>query len=128
MGLTMRVRGNWNRTKEFLEKMKSQFYIPIIQRYGEIGCRALAEYTPKDTGATASSWYYVIKRMNKGFKIEWRNYHLDDDGRVPVAILIQFGHGTGTGGYVAPRDFINPALQPIFENLAEAVWEEVCNS
>lgn len=128
MGIRLTTRGNWNRTRNWLKRMKHEDYISVINKYGEVGCQYLAEYTPKKTGKTAASWYYTIERNPKGFKIIWNNSNMDNHGKVPVAILIQYGHGTGTGGYVAAVDFINPAIRPVFENLAEAVWEEVCNS
>lgn len=128
MGIRITTRGNWDKTKNWLKKMEREEYKSIIQKYGEIGCRELAHYTPKDSGETANSWYFTVESTAKGFTISWSNSHMDDHGQTPVAILIQYGHGTGTGGYVAAVDFINPAIQPIFENLAEAVWEEVCSS
>ena len=109
--------------------MDGERFQSILNQYGEMGCRLLASATPKDTGKTAASWYYKINyNGNKGSSIEFYNTSMDDHGQTPVVILLQYGHGTGTGGYVQGIDFVNPTIQPTFENMAEAIWEEVCNS
>lgn len=128
LGIRITTRGNWDKTRNWLKRMERNDYLPVIEQFGEVGCRYLAEYTPKDTGKTAKSWRYEIKRDTKGITISWLNDNMDDHGNASVVILIQYGHGTGTGGYVAAVDFINPAIKPVFENLAEAVWKEVCKS
>lgn len=97
----------------------------ILEKYGREGVSALSASTPIRTGTTANSWGYVITTNRNGYSIKWTNSNVV--GGVPVAILLQYGHGTGTGGYVQGRDFINPAMQPIFDKLAEEAWREVTN-
>jgi len=97
----------------------------ILQRYGPIGVNALANATPKDSGLTALSWDYSIEKHGSGYDLNWFNTH-ENNGTV-IAILIQYGHGTGTGGYVPPNDFINPAMKPVFDKIAEDIWKEVSN-
>ena len=95
----------------------------VLDAYGAEGVRALASATPVDSGLTAESWDYHVSVTRDSYSITWTNSHVED-GR-PIAILLQYGHGTGTGGYVAGRDYINPALKPIFDRLSQAVWKEV---
>lgn len=115
--------GNFNRTERLLNKLRGQQYLNILDRYGQAGVRALSSATPMDSGKTASSWTYQIERgLNKTI-ISWSNTNVNDG--VNIAILLQYGHGTGTGGYVQGRDYINPAMQPIFDNLAQEAWKEV---
>ena len=112
------------RTEEFIRKMLKGDLYSDLARFGEMGVRALAGSTPADTGLTASSWgYRVIKGRRPG--IEW--YNTNRAGGTSVAILIQYGHGTGTGGYVTGRDYINPVVQPLFDQMAEDVWKKVRN-
>lgn len=118
-------RGNFKRTEKFLRGAKQLNIHDILTKYGEAGVRALRDNTPQRSGETASAWGYEIAKTKDGYSVYWTNSNVNDG--VPIAILIQFGHGTGTGGYVAPTDFINPALIPIFEDLAEAAWREVVN-
>jgi hypothetical protein len=92
--------------------------------YAQRGVSALAAATPSETGVTAASWSYTIERSLGGCTIWWTNNHKDEAG-TPIVIMLQFGHGTGTGGYVQGRDFINPAMAPIFEEIKSAVWKEV---
>jgi hypothetical protein len=116
-------RGSFKNTEAFLERNKKMDIYKTLQKYGEMGVAALSAHTPKDTGVTADSWSYEIVETSKGFKIYYRNSNLNEG--IPIAIIIQYGHGTGTGGYVEGRDYINPALQPVFTNLADEAWEEV---
>jgi hypothetical protein len=123
MGVIIRHRGNFNNTEKFLKGSAKINYQKLLTSYGERGVQALASATPIDSGETASSWGYEV-RINKGsFLITWTNAN-DADG-VPVAILIQYGHGTRNGGYVQGRDYINPAMRPIFDEIANLVWREV---
>lgn len=92
--------------------------------YAQRGVAALAAATPTETGVTAASWSYEIERNGSDVTIWWTNTHLDSAG-TPIVVMLQFGHGTGTGGYVQGRDFINPAIEPIFNEIADAVWREV---
>ena len=121
--ITFKHVGDFKKTVKFLDKVKIVKIDHILKKYGEMGVKALADATPKDTGETASSWSYEIKKDNKGYTIFWNNSHKNQG--IPIAILIQFGHGTRNGGYVQPTDFINPAMVPIFEELADAAWREV---
>lgn len=116
-------RGDFSKTMRFLKKSTEKDILPILRDAGERGVEALREATPKLTSLAAVSWGYTIDGKNGDYTITFHNY--DIEGGYNVAILIQYGHGTGTGGYVAGRDFINPALQPIFDNLANNVWKEI---
>lgn len=116
-------RGSLRKTETFLKKVSRDDIYSSLERYAKEGVDALSASTPSDTGKTASSWDYEIKKDKTGITIYWTNSNLVDG--IPVAILIQYGHGTGTGGYVQGIDFINPALRPIFEKIAENVWREV---
>jgi hypothetical protein len=115
--------GDFKQTETFLLKMSRGDLFSRLDRYGKIGVDALSKATPRDSGKTAGSWgYRIIKsRINPG--IEWYNDNVEDG--VNVAILIQYGHGTGTGGYVQGKDYINPAIKPIFDKLSQDIWEEV---
>lgn len=95
----------------------------ILNKYGEKGVKALNQATPSQTGRTAASWSYTVEAKGGAYTIAWTNNVMAGD--VPLVILLQYGHGTGTGGYVAGRDFINPAIQPIFDQIATDVWKEV---
>lgn len=115
--------GSFNNTETWLKKLaKSNFYNKMDE-YGRRGVQALSSATPVDSGETATSWYYEIVEKNDYTAIEWRNSHMA--GSTPVAILLQYGHGTGTGGYVQGRDFINPAIQPVMDKIAADVWKVV---
>ena len=97
--------------------------LSILRRYGQAGVAALSSATPIDSGLTASSWDFSVNHDRLGYTIEWFNTH--ENRGVVIAILIQYGHGTGTGGYVQPTDYINPAMAPIFDKLADELWKEV---
>lgn len=116
-------RGDYSKTKNALNKLKNGDMFKNLDHYGEIGVAALARSTPVDTGLTSQSWSYAIIKSKEHPGIEWTNTNTVNG--IPVAILIQYGHGTGTGGYVQGRDFINPAMRPIFDKIADDVWEEV---
>lgn len=128
MSTTFKVFGNWNKTFHFLSNAKriEEIIDAALNAGGRKGVEALSMYTPKDTGLASSSWGYTIEKDSDGATITWHNY--DIEGGYNVALLIQYGHGTGTGGYVPPRDFVNPALVPIFEQISAEVWEEVVNA
>lgn len=119
------VKGEFERTKKFLENALSlnNRVDSILRSAAEEGVHALKTMAPKDTGLMASSWGYTIEKNSEEIVITWHNY--DIEGGYNVALLIQYGHGTGTGGYVVGRDFINPAIQPVFDNMAELIWREV---
>lgn len=108
----------------FLKKAIDFAYIrSILDKYGRAGCEALASITPVDTGETAHSWEYEINKTNTGYTITWNNTHVNKG--VNIAIILQYGHGTGTGGYVEGVDYINPALRPVFQNFADDAWREM---
>lgn len=118
-------RGNFDHIEKFLGAITRGSYLDyVLNKYGQAGVDALSEATPKRTGKTAASWRCDIVKENDMLKIVWSNTNLAK-GYANVAILIQKGHGTGTGGYVQGRDYINPALRPIFDRLAEEAWQEV---
>lgn len=124
MGLiSFRHRGNFNKMERFLNKMSGQNYLNILDRYGQMGVAALAASTPVDTGKTAQSWTYEIERNPTNTTISWINTNTNQN--VNIAIILQYGHGTGTGGYVQGRDYINPAMRPVFDEIAQQLWKEV---
>lgn len=131
MSIKIKNKGKWSKTFKFLDNILEQKYITILQKYAELGRRALAEATPVDTGTTRDSWGYEIvskkKDKYKEYSIVWTNSNIVDSNgdNVNVAILIQYGHATKNGGFVEGVDYINPALQPIFDRLANAAWGEV---
>lgn len=116
-------KGDFKKTEKFLEGARVFNIRPLLRRYGEAGVRALQAETPRDTGELASSWGYEIKTDHGTARVIWTNSKIVDG--VPIAIILQYGHGTGNGGYVEGRDYINPALQNIFDQLANAAWKEV---
>lgn len=116
-------RGDLSRTHKFLTRVKKINYRPILERYASQGTAALQSATPMDTGLTADSWKHEIVITKTGLSIYWKNTHLEDG--VPIVILLQYGHATRTGGFVEGRDFINPAMRPLFETIAENLWKEV---
>ena len=120
--ISVSSRGGFSKTEAFLRRARD-LRIQILRRYGEEGVRALSLATPKDTGETASSWYYQIKEDKTSTTIEWLNRHVEDG--VPIAVILQYGHGTNGGGYVEGIDYINPAMRPLFEEIANSVWKEV---
>lgn len=122
--ISVYVSGSFKKTTDFLDKLRRGDIYDALNRYGQLGVQALSQATPEETGDTAISWSYRVRRVRKGFRIEWLNSHVDDAG-TPIAILIQYGHATGTGGYVLPQDFINPAMKPVFEYIADDVWKKV---
>ena len=123
MGVRIKQKGDWKKTELLLQNVKKFDPIPILKRYGEIGVAELMSYTPIDTGLTAASWYYEIEKTKDGYILSWNNSNVVDG--VNIALLIQYGHGTKGGTYVQGRDYINPALQDIFDTLATQLWREV---
>lgn len=119
------VSGSFNNTFRFLRRMLNKEAYAALDQYGQEGVRALQAFTPKDSGETANSWSYEILDQ-ADFRIVWSNSNVND-GFV-VAVGLQFGHGTGWGGYVVGRDYINPALQPTFDKIAEKVWTAVTSA
>lgn len=128
MGVVFKTKGDLKETRQFLERAKSKKYLDILDRLANEGVRALSEATPKDTGTTAASWEYRIEHNSNTTSIVWYNTSMTTDGRESIAVLLQYGHGTGTGGYVQGRDYINPAIQPVFDNIAETAWKAIVES
>lgn len=124
MPIDITVSGDFSATERFLTAISRGRMFDVLNSYAQRGVEALAAYTPVDSGVTAASWSYEINANPAGAVIAWTNTHLDEAG-TPIAIMLQYGHGTGTGGYVIGRDYINPAIQPIFDEIANAVWREV---
>ena len=116
-------RGDFSKTTRFLNKAQKLDISTILSKYAGEGVAALSSATPKDSGTTASSWYYEISGSKTSATITFLNSHVNKG--VPIAIILQYGHGTGTGGYVQGRDYINPAIQPIFDKIANDAWKEV---
>jgi hypothetical protein len=121
--IKFRQKGDFSKTTRYLERVKGVFNLSILDKYGREGVAALASATPSETGLTASSWYYKITRENGTAKITFNNSNIQNG--VPIAIILQYGHGTGTGGWVEGRDYINPAIQPIFDKITNEAWREV---
>lgn len=116
-------KGRFENTENSLKKAARVNYLRILNEYGRRGVIALSSATPIDTGKTARSWGYEISVTKTAYKISWTNSHVEDG--VPIAIVIQYGHATRNGGYVEGRDFINPAMKSIFEDMANEIWREV---
>lgn len=112
------------KTEEFLENaLKAVTKTPDLKRYGERGVEALRQNTPKDSGKTANSWSYEIEQKGDSITISWKNSNVNKG--VLIAAIIQYGHGTGTGGYVRGTDYINPSMRPVFQQIADDIWREV---
>ncbi len=121
--ITFRQKGDFSKLTGFLEKAKEAVHLGGLDRYGRAGVAALASATPVDTGLTADSWYYKITNENGTAGISFHNSNIQNG--VPIAIILQYGHATGNGGWVEGRDYINPAIQPIFDQIAKEAWREV---
>lgn len=120
--ITFSQRGDFKKLSSFLERAKEVFNIGILDKYGELGVNALAAMTPKETGTTANSWDYRIVRGKGYCKLQFINTNVQNG--VPIAIVLQYGHATKSGGFVEGRDYINPAVRPVFEQLANEAWRE----
>lgn len=118
-------KGSFKHTLDFLNRLKNVNYDSVLAKYGEMGVKALREATPVRTGKTANSWTYEIEQEGSVISIVWSNTNVNN--HVNIAAIIQTGHGTGTGGYVKGIDYINPAMKPIFEKIADEAWKEVNN-
>jgi len=118
--------GSFDRTIAWLRKLQKLRLDQLVKAEAEKGVRALASATPKDSGLAASSWGYQIKQTTTSLTITWTNS--DVENGYPVAVMIQYGHGTGTGGYVQGIDYINPAMRPIFDQIAKTVWKAVISA
>ena len=121
--ITFKHKGDFSNLTRFLERAKEAVHMGDLDKYGRAGVEALASATPVDSGETANSWYYEITNSNGSARITFNNSNIQNG--VPIAIILQYGHGTGTGGWVEGRDYINPAIQPIFDEIANNAWREV---
>lgn len=121
--IQFKQKGDFSKTENFLKKLRKLDLDSVLDKYGKLGVDALSKATPVDTGKTAASWDYKIDKGKGVVTITWTNSNVNNG--VPIALLIQYGHGTGTGGYVQGIDYIKPAIRPIFDELANALWEEV---
>ena len=122
----VKQKGDFSKTEKFLNSISKKLYYRNLQKYAEQGGAALASATPIDSGTTANSWDYEIRQTKNSVSIYWTNSNVNKG--VPIAVIIQYGHGTRNGGYVQGRDYINPAMRPIFDKIAENVWKEVTSS
>lgn len=121
--IKIRQKGDFSKVTKYLIKAKKGIRLRDLDKYGKQGVAALSSATPVDTGLTASSWYYRIERSGSTISITFLNSNVQNG--VPIAVILQYGHGTGTGGWVQGRDYINPALRPIFDKIADDAWKEV---
>ena len=121
--IRFRQKGDFSKLTNFLEKSKEAVKLGDLDRYGREGVAALSSATPIDSGLTANSWYYEIKNENGSVTISFHNSNIQNG--VPIAVILQYGHGTNNGGWVQGRDYINPAVQPLFDEIANNAWKEV---
>ena len=121
--ITITQKGSFKNTEQYLARLKTAQQYAVLNKYGSIGVNALSNATPVESGVTAASWTYSIVQRPGYYSIRWHNSN--NNQGVPIAVLLQYGHGTGTGGYVQGRDYINPAVRPIFDQIANDVWKEV---
>lgn len=123
MKITFQQKGNFSKATRYMERIKEIFHFGLLDKYGRDGVAALSSATPVDSGNTANSWYYEIENKKGQVRINFLNSNIDQG--VPIAIILQYGHGTGTGGWVQGRDYINPAIQPVFDRILQDIWKEV---
>lgn len=121
--ISFRQKGDFSKLTRFFGKMKEGIRLGDLDKYGREGVAALSSATPVETGLTASSWYYKITNKKNQVRITFYNSNLQNG--VPIAVILQYGHGTGTGGWVEGRDYINPAVRPVFDKIADTAWKEV---
>ena len=121
--IKLRHTGDFSKATRFLERSKNAVHLGFLDKYGRAGVAALSSATPVDSGLTASSWYYEIKHTNGSVTLSFFNSNIQNG--VPIAIILQYGHGTRNGGWVEGRDYINPAIQPIFDQITNEAWREV---
>ena len=124
--ITFESSGSFVNVDRFLERMAKEEILSALNQYAELGVSALASATPSKSGATASAWSCEVTSKRNNYTITWSNSNMNDG--VNVAVILQYGHGTGTGGYVQGRDYINPAIQPIFDKIADEVWKVVTSA
>jgi hypothetical protein len=123
--LSVNASGDFKKTTKFLEFLESGKMFSVLEHYGRVGVDALSDATPIETGETSISWGYSVNRSGSRYSINWFNEN-EEDG-VNIAVILQYGHGTGTGGYVRGIDYINPAMKPVFTKIIDDVWRQVRN-
>lgn len=121
--ISFKQKGDFSKTISYLKKIRNPIPNSVLERYGQYGITALSAATPKDTGLTADSWRYEIKRTKTSVTLSFCNKNIQNG--VPIAVVVQYGHATKNGGWVEGIDYINPTLKPIFEKLVKELWEEV---
>lgn len=121
--ISFRQKGDFSKLTRYMERLKNAVRLGDLDKYGRVGVAALSSATPIESGLTASSWYYLIEHKKDTATISFHNSNIQNG--VPIAIILQYGHGTGTGGWVQGRDYINPAIQPVFDEIANNAWKEV---
>ncbi len=122
--ISVTTSGNTDKMERFLQNLSRNWMFDSLEAFGQEGVAALELATPRDTGVTAGSWYYQTVRGPGGASISWHNSSVDSRG-TPIVVLLQYGHATGNGGYVAGQDFINQAMEPVFRNTTDMVWKVV---
>ncbi len=123
MRILIKQKGDYAKASKFLQELRKIQVHHILEKCGQMGVNALSAATPVETGKTASSWSYTVNKTRSGYELVFSNSNINKG--VPIAVILQYGHGTGTGGWVQGRDYINPALQPVFDEIAETTWLEV---
>lgn len=121
--ISFKHKGDFSKTTTFLERCRKMFHNGTFDKYGKLGVETLRAHTPRDSGKTADSWDYEIRMNSDSLSIYWTNSNVNEG--VPIAVIIQYGHGTGNGGYVKGVDYINPAMKSAFDNISKSVWKEV---
>lgn len=121
--ISFRSKGNFNKTEKLLKKSLGKDWMTVLDKYAQQGVQALSSATPIESGVTACAWDYEITQEKGAISIIWKNYNINKG--VNIAVILQYGHATGNGGYVKGRDYINPALRPIFDQLADSAWKEI---
>lgn len=124
--LKVSTSGSFDGLEKFVKRIQNGSHFEILNKYGEMGVEALSAATPIESGETARSWRYTIKRTFRTYTIYWSNDHVEQGTN--IAIILQYGHGTGTGGWVEGRDYINPALRKLFDQMADDLWREVSSN
>ena len=125
-GIKVTHHGDFKKTKNFLKKVSMLDPRDKLEKYGKMGVEALRSATPVDSGRTADAWYYKVEKKLGSISISWYNSNVNQG--VPIAVILNYGHGTGWGGYVRGREYISPAIQPIFDEIEEGIWKEVQDS
>lgn len=121
--ITFESQGDWRPTRNWMARMAKLDLALIMNQFGKEGVEALIRATPSSSGQTAGSWNYQVKRTGNSWRIDWTNSHVNKG--VNIAVILQYGHGTRNGGYVVGRDYINPAIKPVFDKIAKQAWKEV---